>query len=88
MRTPGNQRAPCPGPCPWIRRACFWGRFQPLGTQRPLNDELESLRRKHRSEIEALQADGTRAQARLRSELAELEREVANFVVVIEDTLR
>ncbi|HEY0469904.1 MAG TPA: hypothetical protein VGC79_37215 [Polyangiaceae bacterium] len=52
-----------------------------------LNDELASMRNSHRREIETLQTEATRTQERLRSELAELESEVAEFVSVVEESL-
>jgi hypothetical protein len=53
-----------------------------------LNAELEAIRRSHRREVESLETDSARTQNRLRGELADLEREVADFVATVEGTLR
>lgn len=52
-----------------------------------LTAELETLRRSHRREIEALQAESERTERRLRGELAEMEREIAEFVLTVESAL-
>jgi len=52
-----------------------------------LNVDVASMRDRHRHEIEAVQAEATRTEEKLRGELAELENEVADFVSVVEDSL-
>lgn len=49
--------------------------------------ELEDLRRTHRRDVEALQAESEQAQSLLRDELTSLTRELADFASTVERAL-